>query len=331
MSFPTNLDSFVTPDNTKYQDDPLYTETAIIWALNTAVTALETKVGITWSADTSSLDYKTSRLTTKGDILTHDWTNPIRLPVGTNGYMVVADNTQATGLNYIAPTSWGTVTSASVVSANWLAWTIANPTTTPALTLSTTVTWVLKGNGTAISAATAWTDYLTPTWNWSLLTWVLPVWMVSPYAWSSAPTWWLIADWTAVSRTTYSALFAIVSTTYWAWDGTTTFNIPNLKGKIPVWYNSAETEFDALWETWWAKTHTLNSSEIPAHSHWVLTYSGGGPDSWSVALNSWVYIPSSTYTQYSSNWVYPIIQTIWWWGAHNNIQPYITLNYIIKY
>lgn len=47
----------------------------------------------------------------------------------------------------------GTVTSASVVSANGLAGTVATATTTPAITLSTTVTGVLKGNGTAISAA----------------------------------------------------------------------------------------------------------------------------------------------------------------------------------
>jgi microcystin-dependent protein len=56
----------------------------------------------------------------------------------------------------------GTVTSTSVVSANGLAGTVATPTTTPAITLSTTVTGVLKGNGTAISAAVAGTDYVTP-------------------------------------------------------------------------------------------------------------------------------------------------------------------------
>ena len=57
----------------------------------------------------------------------------------------------------------GTVTSVSVVSANGLAGTVANATTTPAITLSTSITGVLKGNGTAISAATAGTDYVTPT------------------------------------------------------------------------------------------------------------------------------------------------------------------------
>jgi hypothetical protein len=56
----------------------------------------------------------------------------------------------------------GTVTSASVVSANGLAGTVATATTTPAITLSTTVTGVVKGNGTALSAATAGTDYVAP-------------------------------------------------------------------------------------------------------------------------------------------------------------------------
>lgn len=57
----------------------------------------------------------------------------------------------------------GTVTSASVVSANGFAGTVATATTTPAITISTSITGVLKGNGTAISAATAGTDYVTPT------------------------------------------------------------------------------------------------------------------------------------------------------------------------
>lgn len=57
----------------------------------------------------------------------------------------------------------GTVTSVSVVSANGLAGSVATATTTPAVTLSTTITGLLKGNGTAISAATPGTDYVTPT------------------------------------------------------------------------------------------------------------------------------------------------------------------------
>jgi hypothetical protein len=56
----------------------------------------------------------------------------------------------------------GTVTSVSVVSANGLAGTVANATTTPAITISTSVSGLLKGNGTAISAASAGADYVAP-------------------------------------------------------------------------------------------------------------------------------------------------------------------------
>jgi len=95
------------------------------------------------------------------------------LPVANGGTgtaspsIVAGSNVTVTGtwpnqtINSIAGGS-GTVTSASVVSANGLAGTVANPTTTPAITLSTTVTGLVKGNGTALSAATAGTDYVAP-------------------------------------------------------------------------------------------------------------------------------------------------------------------------
>lgn len=57
----------------------------------------------------------------------------------------------------------GTVTSVTVTSSNGLAGVVTNPTTTPSIALSTTVTGVLKGNGTAISAATSGTDYSAGT------------------------------------------------------------------------------------------------------------------------------------------------------------------------
>jgi hypothetical protein len=56
----------------------------------------------------------------------------------------------------------GTVTTVSVVSANGFAGTVANAGTTPAITLQTSITGVLKGNGTAISAAVASTDFMAP-------------------------------------------------------------------------------------------------------------------------------------------------------------------------
>ena len=53
-----------------------------------------------------------------------------------------------------------------------------------------------------------------------------------PYAGSSAPSGWLLCNGQAVSRTTYAALFAIVATTYGTGDGSTTFNVPDLRGEF---------------------------------------------------------------------------------------------------
>jgi hypothetical protein len=63
----------------------------------------------------------------------------------------------------------GTVTSASVTTANGFAGSVASATTTPAITISTTVTGILKGNGTAVSAAVSGTDYAPATATTSAL------------------------------------------------------------------------------------------------------------------------------------------------------------------
>jgi len=93
-----------------------------------------------------------------------------------NGFGGFNQVTIGTGLTYSGGTlyysgssSTGTVTSVSVTSANGIAGTVATATTTPAITLSTTVTGVLKGNGTAFSAAVAGTDYAAPTSGSSIL------------------------------------------------------------------------------------------------------------------------------------------------------------------
>lgn len=80
---------------------------------------------------------------------------------GVSGYCLSTDG--AGNLSWISVMGAGTVTTVSVVTANGFAGSVANATTTPAITLTTTITGILKGNGTAISAAVADTDYLTPT------------------------------------------------------------------------------------------------------------------------------------------------------------------------
>jgi hypothetical protein len=96
-----------------------------------------------------------------GQILTYDgaatyWKNTT-LTAGSG----VSISPSAGGVLTVSATgSGGTVTSVSVVSANGFAGTVATSTTTPAITLTTSITGLLKGNGTAISAAVANTDYV---------------------------------------------------------------------------------------------------------------------------------------------------------------------------
>lgn len=86
----------------------------------------------------------------------------------TDGKLYYKDNAGTVQLLASTTTTAGTVTAVSVVSANGLAGTSSGGTT-PALTLSTTVTGLLKGNGTAISAAASGTDYAPATSGTSIL------------------------------------------------------------------------------------------------------------------------------------------------------------------
>ena len=107
-----------------------------------------------------------SNTPTAGAVAVGDGTTLNFTAAGTAGQIL-----QSNGANVPiwANAATGTVTSASVVSANGFAGTVATSTTTPAITLSTSITGVIKGNGTALSAATAGTDYLEPPSGTALL------------------------------------------------------------------------------------------------------------------------------------------------------------------
>jgi microcystin-dependent protein len=139
-----------------------------------------------------------------------------------------------------------------------------------------------------------------------------PIGTIQEYAGSTAPDGYLMCDGSAVSRTTYKDLFRVIGTTYGSGDGSTTFNLPNIKGRVVVMLDSNDTDFDTLGETGGEKTHTLTLDELPRQ---VFTFDGGNTGNF-----------STQYVGTSGNAKGDIITQ----QALNNLQPYIVLNKIIK-
>jgi microcystin-dependent protein len=163
---------------------------------------------------------------------------------------------------------------------------------------------------------------------------VVPTGMIAPYAGSSAPTGYLLCDGSAVSRTTYATLFALIGTTYGSGDGSTTFNVPDLRGRVPMGVDgtaarvtSASTggaNADTLGGAGGAETHTLGTTQIPSHSHQqqkAASPTGGTLEYYTIAGTT-----GSTPTGNSR----PATQTTGGGDAHSNTQPWLALNFIIK-
>lgn len=85
------------------------------------------------------------------------------------------------------------------------------------------------------------------------------------FAGSVAPSGFLVCDGSAVSRSTYSVLFDVLGTRYGAGDGSTTFNLPNLCGRVTI--GSSSQYFTG--STGGEETCSLTESEIPSHVHSV--------------------------------------------------------------
>ena len=124
---------------------------------------------------------------------------------------------------------------------------------------------------------------------------------IKPWTKAAAPDGYLLCNGAAVSRTTYADLFAVISTTYGAGDGSTTFNVPNLQGKMPQGYdgntynlagtggantitvavtnNQAATNASnqAVTVTGSISNTSLTSAQLASHSHNIQKYAISGP------------------------------------------------------
>ena len=146
------------------------------------------------------------------------------------------------------------------------------------------------------------------------------------------PRGWLVCRGQSLLRTDYPRLFNAIRGQYGAADSTH-FSLPDLRGRVAVGRDANQAEFDILGDSGGAKTHTLAATEIPAHNH-LLTYNntdltGGLPGGSAAGGNVNWYLGNNSYSASPSQAI-QIGNNKNAGGAHNNLQPYITLNYIIK-
>ncbi|MFH1624953.1 MAG: tail fiber protein, partial [Pseudomonadota bacterium] len=137
-----------------------------------------------------------------------------------------------------------------------------------------------------------------------------PSGVIMAYGGSSAPTGWLLCDGNAVSRTTYASLFAVVGETYGVGDGSTTFNVPDLTGKVPVGY-SGVAPFNAL-----ANTGGQKDAYLKNHIHTFPVAASGGSETAESGTSPW----GSGNTSSAGDGD----------GTNGNLPPYLVINYIIK-
>jgi microcystin-dependent protein len=199
------------------------------------------------------------------------------------------------------------------------------------------------------------------------------------FAWPmpTPPGGYLICNGQAISRTVYSALFATISTTYGVGDGTSTFNLPNLSGRVPL--GSSGTH--AIASTGGEETHALTTGELAIHAHSITdprhvhtqaahthdelppghnhndlghqhqinyaTYgaAGGAPQilsgqggaygmltdvGYAILSNTSVRLSAIAPPLFSASTGITGTNNIGSGTAHNNMPPYLTINWIIK-
>ncbi len=174
---------------------------------------------------------------------------------------------------------------------------------------------------------------------------LLPKGLINAYGGTNAPSGWLMCNGSAVSRTTYSNLFNVIGTSFGVGNGSTTFNLPDLRQRFPMGKSASGTgstlggtggNIDHSHTT---ASHTLTTGEMPYHRHghafddgfsgyvsWPKVWDGSGNHDWSGWGTGPYEVNLDPYTGYEGGG-----------GGHDHGStgtanpPYQVVNYIIKY
>ena len=174
---------------------------------------------------------------------------------------------------------------------------------------------VLTSNGTAWTSATPAV--------------AVPTGAINMWPTATAPTGYLLCAGSAVSRTTYAALFAVISTTFGVGDGTTTFNLPNYTNRMPYGTTVGATggSADAVVVS---HTHTATVTD-PTHSHTILKYTGINAASGGTGyVGDAGTAAGSKSTSAESTGISVANSTTGVSGTNANLPPYLGINFIIK-
>ena len=152
----------------------------------------------------------------------------------------------------------------------------------------------------------------------------IPACILLPYAGNTIPDGWLLCAGQEISRETYANLFTVIGDAYGIGDGSTTFNLPDLRGRMPMGLDNmggssanrvTNTVADSLGRGAGEEMHQLSFDELPARNSYISHGTGGQGDSGG----------SFSYVNHVNT------DTIGDDQPHNNMPPYLSINFIIKY
>lgn len=141
---------------------------------------------------------------------------------------------------------------------------------------------------------------------------------IKMWAGNEIPYGWLLCDGSEVSKTDYPELYGAIGDLWGTPNSSSNFKLPNLNGRVPVGYNSSDTDFATVGKTGGEKTHKLTITEMPAHNHSRNYYS-----------SNWCANGSKSGYHGNSAGSDKVTGSRGGNGAHNNLQPYAVVKYII--